>query len=119
MRYKIRILVLLFIVCLVATSCSMKFSKLKKEQFDSLKQNVTQFLGASYNVKKITIVSEGYSNDTRTEYVVDFSFDLNKPLMLLPSTNIPGKLIFKKDPKGGWSCIFNSGNPNDLFNILQ
>jgi len=84
-----------------------------------LKKTVTQILGEGYEVKKININNEGYTNDTKNEYVVDFSFDLNKPFLLFPSSNIPGKLVFKKDNNGDWSCVFNSGNPGELFNLFR
>ena len=50
---------------------------------------------------------------------MDFSFDLAKPLAFLPSSNLPGKLIFQRDSEGEWNCSFNSGNPSELFNLLQ
>lgn len=114
----IRYLLLLCLLSLALSSCSLQFNRLKKEQFDILKQSVSQILGSGYEVKKITITNEGYTDAAKTEYVVDFAFDLNKPILLLPSTNLPGKLIFKKDAKGGWACVFNTGNPGELFNIL-
>lgn len=110
---------MLCLICLALAACNLKFSSLKHEQFDILKQNVTQILGSGYQVKKIDISNEGYTNEAKTEYVVDFSFSLNKPILLLPSTNLPGKLIFNKDSQGEWKCTFNSGNPSELFNLLQ
>lgn len=112
-------IVIICLVSLIIPACNLKFSSLKQEQFDILKQNVAQILGSGYQVKKIDISNEGYTNEAKTEYVVDFSFSLNKPILLLPSTNLPGKLIFSKDPQGEWKCTFNSGNPSELFNILQ
>jgi len=109
----------LFLFGLVIAACNPRFSSLKKEQFDILRQNVEQILGSGYRVSKIDISNEGYTNDSKTEYVVDFTFSLNKPILLLPSTNLPGKLIFSKDPQGDWKCTFNSGNPSELFNILR
>jgi hypothetical protein len=107
------------IISLTLAACSQKFGSLKEEQFDILKQSVSQILGNGYEVKKVDIGNEGYTNDNKDEYVVDFTFSLNKPTLLLPSTNLPGKLIFSKDPTGEWKCTFNSGNPSELFNFLQ
>ncbi|MDP2173492.1 MAG: hypothetical protein Q8M98_09330 [Candidatus Cloacimonadaceae bacterium] len=114
-----RHLVLLILIVIALSACNTRFGSLKKEQFDILKQSVSQILGKEYQVKKINISNEGYTNEDKTEYVVDFTFDLNKPLLLLPSSNIPGKFIFSKDESGGWLCVFNSGNPGELFNIFR
>ncbi len=80
---------------------------------------MVEILGEEYKVKKIRISNEGYSDDAKHEYVVDFSFDLAKPLTFLPSSNLPGKLIFQRNAEGVWSCSFNTGNPSELFNLLQ
>ncbi len=109
----------LLIMFLTLTGCFNQFSKLKNEQFDVLRTNVTQILGEGYEVKEINVSNEGYTDDGKTEYVVDYSFTLNKPFLLLPSSNLPGKMVFKKDDKGDWKCTFNSGNPSELFNLLR
>ncbi|NLK49878.1 MAG: hypothetical protein GX294_04445 [Candidatus Cloacimonetes bacterium] len=109
--------ILILALLLLLAGCIDKISRLKKEQFDILKSNVTQILGQEYKVKKINIQSEGYS-ESRDQYTVEFTFDLNKPHPLLPkTTNLPGRLVFAKENEG-WRCIFNSGNPKDLFNLL-
>ena len=107
------------LVLVLLTACDMKLSSLKREQFEVLKRNVVEILGEEYKVKKIRISNEGYSDDAKNEYIVDFSFDLAKPLAFLPSSNLPGKLIFQRDSEGEWNCSFNSGNPSELFNLLQ
>ncbi|HHV25511.1 MAG TPA: hypothetical protein GXX65_13760 [Methanosarcina sp.] len=113
------ILLVLMIILMLIAGCDMKLRKLKKQEFKVLKQNVSQILGSDYKVKSIDIKNEGYMNQDKSEYTVDFSFDLNKPLPLLPSTNLPGRLVFKKDRSGEWKCVFNTGNPSELFNILR
>lgn len=106
------------LLALLLCSCSSPISRLKKEQFNILKQNVVQLLGEEYKVKKINIQNEGYSDD-QNQYIVDFIFDLNKPHVLLPTSNLPGKLIFAKGEDGKWTCILNTGNPAGLFKLSE
>jgi len=113
------LILVLVLVSLLLSSCWLQIKRLKDEQFRILKASVSQILGSDYEVKKIDISQEGYSNEDKTEYVVDFKFDLNKPVFLFPGTGIPGKLIFSKGTDGEWKCTFNSGNPGELFNLLR
>jgi len=117
--YKILVVTAIIYIMMLSGSCSIGFRRLKREQFEKLKETVTQLLGADYKVDKIRIINEDYSNEQKTEYTVDFTFDLNKPLLLFPAKGIPGKLIFTKDVNGEWICTFNSGNPGELFNLFQ
>jgi len=119
MRIPGRYYVMIAALLVLLAACDMKLSSLKREQFEVLKRNVVEILGEEYKVKKIRVSNEGYSDDAKSEYIVDFSFDLAKLLAFLPSSNIPGKLIFQRDSEGEWSCSFNSGNPSELFNLLQ
>ncbi|MFA7097239.1 MAG: hypothetical protein WC383_12280 [Gammaproteobacteria bacterium] len=107
------------IILLTFVACSTKFSGLKTQQFDILKQNVTKTLGEDYQVKKIEVINEGYTNEEKNYYVVEFAFSLNRPFLLLPSSNLPGKLVFSKDASGEWECTFNSGNPSELLNLFR
>ncbi len=111
-------LILPLLILVLLSGCGSPFSKLKKEQFDILKANVTSILGDEYSVKQIKIETEGYTSDAKDEYVVDFKFDLNKPFAMFPSANLPGKLIFQKNEEGDFQCIFNSGNPSELFQLF-
>jgi type III secretory pathway lipoprotein EscJ len=120
MNKKITIIsLILLIVLLFITGCDMKLRKLKKQEFNLLKQNVVQLLGSDYKVQKINISEEGYTNEEQSEYLVEFSFDLNKPILLMTGTGIPGRFVFQKDESGEWKCILNTGNPSELFNFLR
>lgn len=120
MNKKTIILPLILLTALLfTTGCDMKLHKLKKQEFNLLKQNVVQLLGEDYKVQKINISEEGYTNEEQSEYLVEFSFDLNKPILLMTGTGIPGRFVFQKDESGEWKCILNTGNPSELFNFLR
>ena len=117
MKKAFQLPILLFIV-FAFSACNSQINKLKKEQFEIVKENVIQVLGDSYHVTRIKAVKEGYTNKDKTEYKVEYSFDLNKTVLIFRHKDIPGYMIFEK--KGGnWVCTFNSGNPSGLFNIFQ
>ncbi|HOD53646.1 MAG TPA: hypothetical protein PKJ08_03875 [Candidatus Cloacimonadota bacterium] len=120
MRLKIRISIICMLICsiLFLTACNYHIYKLKKEQFNVVRQNVKDILGDEYKVVKFKVAKEGYTNVDKTQYKVEFTFDLNKPVLIFRHTDLPGVLLFEKSG-GNWKCVLNSGNPAQLFNIFQ
>jgi len=101
-------------------SCSDKpSSSLKKEQYEIINKNVKTFLGESYEAINFVVETEGYTDETKTKYEVNLTFDLNKPVLFNDMKQIPCRLIFEKNEKNDWVCTFNSANLTGFFNFLN
>lgn len=112
--------VVIIVLCMMLLSaCNPKISRLKKQQFAILKENVVELLGERYKVKRIRIKNEEYCDGDPTKYVVEFGFDLAHPHDSILSFDIPGKFVFEKNDGGVWECTFNTGNPKMLRTVLK
>ena len=121
MRNKV-LLYLLFAVVLTSagifSGCSgSPGSSVKNEQYEEVRKNVKSILGDEYDAVNFVVSQEGYTNEAKTEYEVNATFDLNKPYMFFEGKKIPLKLSFRKED-GKWTCIFNSANVAEFFNLF-
>ena len=119
-RNRILSVVMLLMIILVGCSTSHPSNSLKEEQYEIINQNIKISLGNDYSAINFFVVEEGFTNNEKTEYVVKFTFDLNKPYMIFDGKRIPGELKFSQTENKDWSCTFNSaGNALSLLNLIQ
>lgn len=108
---------LILMIAFTLSACNYQINKLKKEQFRILKENVKLLLGDSYHVTKIKTINEGYTNREKTEYKVEYTFDLNESLLIFGNKDIPGTMYFEKIG-GEWICTLNTGDPSELLDFF-
>jgi len=95
---------------------SLTIAKLKRAEFRELDYLVTKNLGADFKVINREVVSEGYNGD-KTQYTVDYRFDLNKPVWGFNVVKFPGRMVFEK--QGGWRCTYSTAKPGTYLNIFN
>lgn len=104
---------------LFLTSCSdAPSSDLKEAEFNKIRETVKDILGDDYDAENFEVKKEGFANEEKTEYIVDFTFDLNKPYTVYEGKNIESELRFEKEDDQ-WECTYNSANVMGLFNLLK
>ncbi len=116
---KFEVIIYLLMLFIFAGCSDSPPSSAKKEQFELINDNVKKILGDDYEAKNFTVTDEGYTDEDKTAYIYEFTFDLNKPYLVFQGKKIPGQLHFKKNSNGEWECVFNSGNALGLFNLLR
>lgn len=94
-------------------------SSMMDKEFDKVRGTVKSLLGEEYEAVNFRVVKEGYIGENKTEYEVDYKFDLNKPVPIVGvQKDIPGSLKFEKR-ETGWECVLNTGNALEFFNLLK
>ncbi|MCX7612112.1 MAG: hypothetical protein N2043_11055 [Ignavibacterium sp.] len=109
----------LFILIFITSCSNAPSSSLKKEQYEIINQNVKTFLGEGYEATNFTIVKEGFTDEQKNKYVVEITFDLNKPFILFDGKKIPAILEFQKNQDNKWVCTYNSANVSGFFNLFK
>jgi hypothetical protein len=108
------------IMILTLSGCKdVPSNSLYKEEYEKVRTSVKSLLGQEYDAINFREIKEGYSNDQKTEYEVEFKFDLNKPVPIVGiQKDIPGTLKFEKR-ESKWVCTLNTGNTSGFFNLLK
>jgi hypothetical protein len=110
----------LILLGLFLTGCKdIPSSSMMDKEFDKVRGTVKSLLGEEYEAVNFRVTKEGYAGDQKTEYEVEYKFDLNKPVPLVGvQKDIPGALKFEKGEKG-WECTLNTGNALEFFNLMK
>lgn len=111
---------LILILGLLGCSSSQPSNTLKEEQYEVINQNIKKSFSDDYSAINFLVVEEGFINNEETEYIVKFTFDLNKSYLIFDGKRIPGELKFSKTESEDWSCTYNSaGNALSLINLIR
>jgi hypothetical protein len=89
---------------------------LKEKEYDKVRSSVKTLFGDTYEASNFRVVSESYPNEIKTEFEVEFKFDLNKPIPILGTQkDISGTLKFEKID-GNWVCTSNNRDLSRVAN---
>ncbi len=110
---------LVFMVLMVSGCKDVPSNSLYKEEYEKVRTSVKSLLGEEFDAINFREVKEGYTNEQKTEFEVEFKFDLNKQVPIVGiQKDIPGTLKFeKRDTK--WECTLNTGNTSGFFNLFK
>ncbi len=96
---------------LLLTACDKNsIDKLARQERDKLELQVQKYLGPEYSIEEFRIENEGYENG-KSRYVMDCVATLNQKPILLPTQEIPWRLVFEK-PNKEWTCVESKPNIN-------
>ncbi len=110
----------LIIVGLFFAGCKdIPSGSMMDKEFDKVRGTVKSLLGEEYEAVNFRVIKEGYVGEQKTEYEVDYKFDLNKPVPIVGvQKDIPGSLKFEKR-ESDWECTLNTGNALEFFNLMK
>ncbi|MFH0733425.1 MAG: hypothetical protein V1773_02510 [bacterium] len=113
------LLSVLIVIGITYCSSSSPSNDLIIEEYEIVKTNVKTILGTDFKAENFEIIKEGFTDGIENQYIIFFTFDLNKKYLLFEGKKISAQLIFEKSEEGEWKCRYNSVKVGGVLNLLK
>lgn len=101
------LLIAAFFALYIIACSNAPSSSLIEDEFDIIDKNLKIYLGEDYSAVNFVIINKDYLDANKTEFLVEFVYDINKPVFGYEAKKLPGSLKFKY-ANSKWECVENS-----------